>query len=386
MPTDIYLDNNATTPVALEVVSAMDPFWREQFGNPSSLHKKGVEAERAVSNVRNQLADTLGVKEGEVMFTSGATESLNTAIRGLALKNQRMGKHIVTTAVEHECVLESCQVLEEQGFEVSYLKTDQYGAVSAEAVREAIREDTVLVSVMHVNNELGTVNPIEEIAAAVKNTDKQPYMVVDGVQAFGKMRVDLSNIDAYAVSAHKVHGPKGVGALIAKEETRQRMKPLIVGGGQEFGVRSGTQNVPGIVGLGKAAELAYNDLDGHHEHMNMLRSMLRNSIEKIDDTVINSFPDALPSTLNAAFLGVPAETLLHALEEKGIYVSTGSACSTNNKIKSHVLEHVTDRQEVKGSAIRFGLSRMNTKEEIEQVGEVLKKTVEELRDMLPQTG
>ena len=381
---ETYLDNNATTPVAPEVIEAMRPFFDERFGNPSSLHRKGVEAERAVTDARHTLADMLGVSEREVIFTSGATEAVNMAIRGLAERNPRMGRHIVTTAVEHDCVLSSCQALEEKGYEVSYLKTDEYGAVTPEAVVDAIRDDTVLVAVMHVNNELGTINPVEEIARAVKGTQKQPYMIVDGVQAFGKLIVDLSHIDGYAVSAHKIHGPKGVGALVLKEAAQQRTLPLIVGGGQEFGMRSGTQNVPAIVGFAKAAERAHSGRGEHREHMDMLRNMLRNYVEEVADVVINSPNDALATTFNVAFLGVPAETLLHALEENGIYVSTGSACSSNNQIKSHVLEHVSGRQEVIDSSIRFGLSRMNTREEIERVGEVLKEKVEELRRTLPR--
>ncbi|MEX0672932.1 MAG: cysteine desulfurase family protein [Candidatus Paceibacterota bacterium] len=375
----IYLDNNATTPVDSVVIEAMLPYFTERYGNPSSLHSKGTEAERAVSNVRYQLAELLGVKESEVVFTSGATESLNTAILGIARANKRKGRHIVTTAVEHDAVLSSCQVLEEEGWEVSYLKTDQYGMVTPEQVSEVVREDTALVAVMQVNNELGTINPVNDIAYAVKKKKDDVYVVVDGVQAFGKMSVDLTHIDAYAISAHKFHGPKGVGALVVKEGVKQRMKPLIVGGGQEFGIRSGTQNVPAIVGLGKAVELAYSNLRQNRDHIQNLREYLLSVFTQIDDVVINSPESGLETTLNVSFLGVSAETLLHTLEEKGVYFSTGSACSTNNKIKSHVLEHVTDRQDVKNSSVRFGLSRLNTTEEIENASQIVREAVEELR-------
>ncbi|MEX1027344.1 MAG: cysteine desulfurase family protein, partial [Candidatus Paceibacterota bacterium] len=315
--------------------------------------------------------------------------ALNTAILGLARKNARKGKHIVTTAVEHDAVLASCQVLEEEGWEVSYLKTDRYGAVTPAAVAEAVRDDTVLVAVMQVNNELGTINPVSEIAGAAKAKKEDVFVVVDGVQAFGKMAVDLTGIDAYAISAHKLHGPKGIGALVVKDEVQPRMKPLVVGGGQERGLRSGTQNVPGIVGLGTAAELAYRDLSRNRKHIQTLAEHFSVRFSTMEEVVVNS-PDPLTSsgqvigletTLNVSFLGVSAEALLHTLEEQGIYVSTGSACSTNNKIKSHVLEHITDRQEVKDSAIRFGLSRLNTEEEIQKAGSAVKEAVEELRKL-----
>lgn len=379
MTKEIYLDNNATTPVAREVLEAMEPYWRDEFGNPSSMHRKGATAERAVTNTRHTLADILGVRAREVVFTSGATESITTAIQGIAEATKRQGRHIVTTLVEHDCVLSACQKLEEAGWEVMYLPTDSFGAVTPKAVSEAVRDDTSVVSVMHVNNELGTINPINDIAREVKAKNADTTVVSDGVQAFGKLPIDLADIDAYALSAHKIHGPKGSGALVVKNSVK--MKPLIVGGGQEENRRSGTHNVPGIVGLGKAAELAYASLPEHDAHMNACREELERIAREIDGAVVHSPPHGLASTLSAAFPGVPAETLLHVLEERGVFISTGSACSSNKDIVSHVIRHITDNDEVRQSTIRFSFSRFTVLDDVKKVGAMLKEEVPALRQV-----
>ena len=389
----IYLDNNATTPVLPEVIEAMRPYWSEQFGNPSSMHGLGAAAERALQDARHSIAETLSVSAEEIIFTSGASESMHTALRGFAGRNSRFGKHIVTTPVEHECTLAAIQMLEEQGFEVTYLKTDAVGAVTPQQVQSAVRDDTVLVSVMQVNNELGTRNPVAEIARAVKSADTEltrtgyggPFVVVDGVQAYGKLPVELDAIDAYAISAHKIHGPKGCGALYLARKRQERLNPLITGGGQEFGLRAGTQNVPAVSGFARAARLACEHREERTERMRDLHDQLRTAIDGMDAAVLNSPADGAPSTVSAAFPGVPAETLLHALEERGVYVSTGSACSSNTSVVSHVLSHITDRGDIKKSTLRFGISHMNTESEIEQTIAALTDAVAELRAALPSS-
>jgi len=376
---DIYLDNNATTPMDPEVVQAMEPYMITMFGNPSSLHKKGVEADQALMNARHTFADILNIQSEEVIFTSGATESINTVIKGLAHRNARTGKHIITTAVEHECVRETCRVLEAEGYEIDYVKTDKYGFVSVQQIIDLLRDDTVLVAVMEVNNELGTIYPVEDIAREVKQINSDIYVVVDGAQGFGKLSIDLTYIDAYTISAHKLHGPKGIGALVLKTSAQRRIDPLITGGGQEFGCRSGTQNVPGIVGFAKAVDIAYPQKDSVYQHLQTLHTTLRYICGTIDNVVINSPEDALPTTCNVSFIGIPSETLLHALEQHNIIASSGSACSRNTAVVSHVLDHVTNRDDIKHSVIRFGLSRMTTQADIEYVGTILQRIVPDLR-------
>lgn len=372
--TDIYFDNNATTPVDPSVRDAMLPFLGEMFGNPSSQHTKGVEAYRTVEDARHSVARALGVTVERVFFTSGATESINTALRGVAHKHRKQDRHIVTSLVEHDCVLETCRVLEESGCEVTYLAPDQYGTVTPEQVLGAIRDDTVCVVLMQVNNELGTVHDVARTMRAVKERRSDIVTVVDGAQAFGKIIVDCSHIDMYALSAHKIHGPKGVGALYVREGLQ--IDPLIVGGGQEKKMRSGTHNVPGIVGLGEATKVAYEDMEKHVAHITEVRDALRDGLMQIEGAHINSPEDALATTFNVSFSGVSAETLMHALEARGVYVSTGSACSTNNKIKSHVLVGVGADEGIQDSAIRFSFSRMNSSEEARQVASMVKEEVE----------
>lgn len=375
--TEIYLDNNATTPLDPAAREAMEPYFSERFGNPSSLHHKGVEAERALTDARHTLAGLLGVSEREMVFTAGATESLNLALQGLARARSRQGRHLVTTLVEHDCVLATCQLLEEQGWSVTYLPTDRYGRVTPQQVLEALRDDTVLVAVMQVNNELGSINPIAEIAQAIKRQAPEVAVVSDGVQGFGKLPLDLAAVDVYAFSAHKFHGPKGAGVLMVKDGLS--LKPLLAGGGQEKGLRPGTENVPAIMGMAKAAELAFAGRAEHQSHLLELRQRLLALITDGTGAVLNSPEEAVAGTINIAFPGLSAETLANSLEEQGIYLSTGSACSSNHQIKSRVLEHITSDPELRRGSLRIGLSRFNTREEIERAGAVIREAVQAAR-------
>jgi len=371
----IYLDNNATTPVDPEVVEAMTPFFADIFGNPSSQHAMGVEAQRALSDARMIVAQALGVGDREIIFTSGATESVNMALKGIAKANKKSGNHIVTSSIEHECVLETCRELEEDGYVVHYVKPDRYGLIDPRRVVDAVRDDTVMVAIMHVNNELGTINDIEEIAREIKTNWQDVYVFADGAQAFGKLTINLNNIDLYSFSAHKMHGPKGVGGLYIKESTK--IKPLIVGGGQELKLRSGTENVPGIMGFKRAVEIAYEYVEEHRTYIRNLRALFLEQLQGLE-YIINSPEDALENTLNLSFPGYRAEHIMHLLEQQGVYVSTGSACSTNDKVRSHVLEGVDAPPEIKESALRISFSRMNTKDEIAQAGRILREIREAL--------
>lgn len=389
MTREIYLDNNATTPLDPKVEEAMLPFAREFFGNPSSLHKKGLEAERGIKEARRVLADMLHVKTSEVFFTSGATEADNLAVLGTARAYKKRGNHIITQKTEHEAVLASCHALEKEGFDVTYLDVDKFGNVKAENLLDAISDKTTLISIMHVNNEIGTVYPINELARIAKRKKHDIIFFSDGVQALGKLEVDLSNIDLYAISAHKIHGPKGVGALIKKEATN--LEPIIYGGGQESGLRGGTENVAGIVGMGKAVVLAYEDFAGKLGHFNDLREKFLFSIfpsgstTGIEGVQVNPPTpsggrwEGVPTIINVGFRGIPAEVLLHALEEEGIYASSGSACASNKNHVSHVLEAINVPSDYIKSSLRFGFSRFTTLEDIDFTCEVLKKKVNELR-------
>ncbi len=376
MRREVYLDNNATTPVAPEVVEAMAPYWHERFGNPSSAHRKGVEAERAVRMSRATIARLLGVNENEVIFTSGGTEGDNLAIKGVARALRRRGMHILTTRIEHPAVLESCRDLEAEGFRVTYLDVDAEGMVTPEAVEAALTPETILVSIMHVNNELGTILPISEIAERVKRRNPEIVVHSDGVQAIGKTPVDLGWVDLYTISGHKIHAPKGTGALIVREGVR--LVPLLSGGGQERGLRSGTENVAGIVGLARALELMYEDLEGKLAYFRTLRERFLEGVRRIPGARINSPERSVSTTVNVSFPGVPAEVLLHALEEEGVFASTGAACASRKRRRSHVLEAVHLPPEVIDSSVRFSFSRYTTVEDIEWAVHALHRAVERL--------
>lgn len=376
---EIYLDNSATTKPYQEVVDKMVLALTTQYGNPSSIYKKGIEVEREIKEIRRNIARSLGAKETEIYFTSGGTECNNTIIRSVANLNKKTKNHIISTVIEHPSVLNTLKDLEADGFEVTYLPVGKDGKISLEDLKNAIKKETILVSVMHVNNEIGTIQPIEEIGKYLKSLDEKVYFHVDGVQSYAKIKFRPSryNIDFMSVSGHKLHGPKGIGFMYVKENNR--IKPLLTGGGQEIGIRSGTENVPGIYGIGEAVRILNQDLEETIDKIRGLRDLLKEEIlANIDNVKINSPEDGVCHVLNVSFRGVRGEVLLHYLEQKEIYVSTGSACSSKKK-GSHVLNAIgLTPDEIEG-AIRFSLSDLNTKEEIMKTVEVLKESVSDLR-------
>ena len=376
---EIYLDNSATTKPYQEVVDKMVLALTTQYGNPSSIYKKGIEVEREIKEIRRNIARSLGAKETEIYFTSGGTECNNTIIRSVVNLNKKTKNHIISTVIEHPSVLNTLKDLEADGFEVTYLPVGKDGKISLEDLKNAIKKETILVSVMHVNNEIGTIQPIEEIGKYLKSLDEKVYFHVDGVQSYAKIKFRPSryNIDFMSVSGHKLHGPKGIGFMYVKENNR--IKPLLTGGGQEIGIRSGTENVPGIYGIGEAVRILNQDLEGTIDKIRGLRDLLKEEIlANIDNVKINSPEDGVCHVLNVSFRGVRGEVLLHYLEQKEIYVSTGSACSSKKK-GSHVLNAIgLTPDEIEG-AIRFSLSDLNTKEEIMKTVEVLKESVSDLR-------
>lgn len=372
----IYLDNSATTKPYKEVVEKMIFALENDYANPSSLHKKGLEVEKNIKKIREDIARTLGVKEKEIYFTSGGTESNNSIIRGVLDKRKN---HIITTKIEHPSVLDTIKTLEKEGIEVTYLDVDSEGKIDIDSLKSSIKENTILVSIMHVNNEVGSIQPISEIGKYLKTLKEKVYFHVDAVQSFGKINFKLSkyNIDFMSVSGHKIHGPKGTGFMYIKENSK--VKPLFTGGGQEFGFRSGTENIPGIYGLGEAVRITNKNLDKNIQKINTLKNLLKSEIlNNIENVKINSPEDGVCHILNVSFLGVKGEVLLHYLEQKDIYVSTGSACSSKKK-GSHVLNAMNlSKDEIEG-AIRFSLSCFNTEEEILETIKILKSSVEDLR-------
>lgn len=372
----IYLDNSATTKPYKEVVEKMIFALENDYANPSSLHKKGLEVEKNIKKIREDIARSLGVKEKEIYFTSGGTESNNSIIRGVLDKRKN---HIITTKIEHPSVLDTIKTLEKEGIEVTYLDVDSEGKIDIDSLKSSIKENTILVSIMHVNNEVGSIQPISEIGKYLKTLKEKVYFHVDAVQSFGKINFKLSkyNIDFMSVSGHKIHGPKGIGFMYIKENSK--VKPLFTGGGQEFGFRSGTENIPGIYGLGEAVRITNKNLDKNIQKINTLKNLLKSEIlNNIENVKINSPEDGVCHILNVSFLGVKGEVLLHYLEQKDIYVSTGSACSSKKK-GSHVLNAMNlSKDEIEG-AIRFSLSCFNTEEEILETIKILKNSVEDLR-------
>ena len=382
----IYLDHHATTPVDLRVLEAMLPYFLEKFGNVSSRHHIfGDEANEAVTAVRKQVAALVGAQKEEIIFTSGATESNNLALKGLASLTDKKG--IVTVATEHKAVLDVCASLEKLGMEITILPVNQDGRVSPEAVAKAITPSVAGVSVMAANNEIGAINPIEEIGAICK--EREVVFHCDAAQAAGKIPIDVEkmNIDLLSLSAHKMYGPKGVGALFVRgHRPRIRLRAQIDGGGHERGMRSGTLNVPGIVGLGKACEVAISEMKKEGERLIQLRDHLLNSLqENIKDIIVNGgMENRLPGNLSILIKGVDSEALLFKLKQEGIALSSGAACSTNKIEPSHVLKAIGLEEEVLYSALRFGLGRKNSREELEFVISHLEKHVNELRKIHKQ--
>ena len=379
---EAYLDNSATTRVLESVRDVVVKTMMEDFGNPSSRHEKGVKAERYLKEAREAIAATMKVNEKEIFFTSGGTESDNWALIGAALANQRAGKHIITSAIEHAAVIQPLMYLEELGFRVTYLPVDRQGHICLEDLKKALCEDTILVSVMYVNNEMGAVEPIEEIGKIVKGYRSNILFHVDAIQAYGKYRIypKRLGIDLLSVSGHKLHGPKGTGFLYVKEKTK--LRPLILGGGQQKGMRSGTDNVPGIAGLGVAAREAYRDFDAKVAHMYVLKSRMMEGIRKLPDTQINNGEgeESAPHIVSVSFRGVRSEVLLHALEEREIYVSSGSACSSNKKLPvSTVLKEIHLEKELLETTLRFSFCEQTTAEEIDYCLQVLGELLPVLR-------
>lgn len=376
---EIYLDNSATTKPYKEVIEKMVYALSTDYANPSSLHKKGIEVEKNIKEIRRNIARTLGVKDKEIYFTSGGTESNNAIIRGVVALNKKRKNHIISTVIEHPSVLNTLKDLEEEGFEVTYLNVDKYGKINLEELKQAIKPTTCLVTIMHVNNEVGSIQPIQEIGKYLKTLNDKVYFHVDAVQSYSKINFKPSryNIDFMSVSGHKLHGPKGIGFMYIRENNR--IKPMLTGGGQEIGIRSGTENTPGIYGLGEAINIINQNLDEKIEKIANLKNLLKNEIVKnIDDIKINSPEDGVCHILNISFRGVKGEVLLHYLEQKKVYVSTGSACSSKKK-GSHVLNAMELTPDEIEGAIRFSLSDLNTEEEILKAAEIIRESVEDLR-------
>ena len=378
---EAYFDNSATTRCYPEVAEIVVKTMTEDFGNPSSMHLKGVEAEKYVREAAQILAKILKVNEKEIIFTSGGTESNNLALFGGADANKRSGNHIITTSVEHAAVGQPAERLEQMGYEVTIVPVDHRGVVQLEALEKALRPDTILVSTMYVNNEVGAVMPVEEIAKLVHEKSPKALYHVDAIQAFGKYRIypKKAGIDMLSVSSHKIHGPKGVGFLYINEKAR--IQPQILGGGQQAGMRSGTDNVPGIAGLGVAAKMVYTDFDKKIEHMYQLKERLAEGFLKLPDVRLNGMEirEGAPQILSASFLGVRSEVLLHTLEEKGIYVSAGSACSSHKRKAAGTLSAMGMEAAQRESTLRFSFSEENTFEEVDYALEVIGQVLPMLR-------
>lgn len=378
---EAYFDNSATTKVLDCVKDAVVDAMCVNYGNAAAKHRKGVEAENLIREAKKAIADTLKVQEKEILFTSGGTESNNTALIGTALANRRAGKHLITTGVEHPSIYNTMSFLEEMGFEVTYLPVDHMGHISLEDLEKAIREDTILVSVMYVNNEVGAVEPIEAISQCIKKKNPKTLFHVDAIQAYGKYKIrpKKQGIDLLSVSGHKIHAPKGVGFLYIRDGVK--IRPILFGGGQQKGMRSGTENVPGCVGLGVAAREVYKDFDARIEKLYTLREHLIAGLKPLGGVTINGSEDRTnaPQIVSASFEGVRSEVLLHALEDKGVYVSSGSACSSNHPGISGTLKGIGVKKELLDSTIRFSLGDLNTEEEVDYAIGVLGELLPVLR-------
>lgn len=378
---EVYFDNSATTRCYDSVKDIVVKAMTEDFGNPSAMHLKGVEAEKYIKSSAESLARLLKVQEKEILFTSGGTESDNLALIGATFANKRSGNHIITTSVEHPAVSQPALFLQEQGFEVTYLPVDSRGVVKMDALEAVLREDTILVSVMYVNNEVGAVMPVEEIAALVHEKSPKALFHVDAIQAFGKYRIypKKMGIDLLSVSGHKIHGPKGVGFLYINEKAK--IQPQILGGGQQGGMRSGTDNVPGIAGLGTAAVEIYKNLEENVENMYRLKEYIAQGLEKIGDIRINGMDlrEGAPQILSISVMGVRSEVLLHSLEERGIYVSAGSACSSHKRKPSATLAAMGMSKDQIESTVRLSFCEENTIEEADYFLQVMGELVPMLR-------
>lgn len=379
----IYMDHAATTYTSKEVLNEMLPFFTEYFGNPSSVHQFGREVKKSIDVARARVAKAIGALPEEIYFTAGGSEADNLAIKGVAYANKNKGNHIITSKIEHPAVIQTCEQLEKEGFEVTYLEVDQFGLVNPEDVRKAIKDNTILVSIMYANNEIGTIQPITEIAAIVK--EKGVYFHTDAVQAIGSIRIDVKEqkIDMLSLSGHKFYGPKGVGALYIKKGVK--LISIIHGGSQERKRRAGTENVPGIIGLGKAIELAYEHFDQHNARIMKLRDkLIKGIMDKVPYTRLNGHPtQRLSNNTNFCFEFIEGESLLLNLDIKGIAGSSGSACSSGSLEPSHVLLAIGLPHEIAHGSLRLSLGEVNTEEDVDYVLEVLPEIVDRLRQMSP---
>lgn len=375
---EVYLDNSATTKCFDEVADLTSKVMTLDYGNPSSMHLKGVESEKYLRHAREVIAKNLKVNEKEILFTSGGTESDNMALIGTAFANQRAGRHLITTQIEHPAILQTMQYLEKQDFEVTYLPVDENGQVKLEELQRSLRKDTILVSIMHTNNEIGALQPIAEAGAIIKRFNPSIVFHVDAVQGYGKFRIHPKrmNIDLLSVSAHKIHGPKGIGFLYINEKIK--IHPIIWGGGQQKGMRSGTENVPAIAGMALAIEKIYQNLDEEIDTLYALKQRFIDGAMKIDDVKVNGLTgrDSAPHVVSLSVREIRSEVLLHALEEKGIYVSAGSACASNKPSVSATLQAIGVEKDLLDSTIRFSFSIFNTPEEIDY-------TLQNLYDIIP---
>lgn len=384
---EIYLDNSATTMVRPEVAKLMYEIMTKDYGNPSSMHIKGVQAERYLREAKEIFAGILKVSEKEIFFTSGGTEGDNMAIIGAALAGRRRGRHIITTVIEHPAVLESCAFLEKNGFEVTYLPVNAAGQVEPDTLKASLREDTILVSVMYVNNEIGAIEPVSELGRIIKEYNKDILFHVDAVQAFGKFRIHpyKENIDMLTMSSHKIHGPKGVGAIFIKDKTK--IQPIALGGGQQKGMRSGTENVPGIAGMAMAAKELYDKFDEDVNRLYELKEYFVREITGIEGATVNGLTgrDSAPHVVSVSFDGITkSEVLLHALEDKGIYISSGSACSSNKPSLSSTLKAIGVKNDLLYATLRFSFSVFTTKEELEYTINAIKELLPVLRKYRPR--
>jgi cysteine desulfurase len=380
----IYLDLQATTPVDPRVLDAMLPYFTDQFGNPHSrTHAYGWEAEQAVETGRKHLADLIGAEAKDIVFTSGATESNNMSIKGVARFHKEKKRHVITTQTEHKCVLDSCRKIQEEGFDVTYLSVQQNGLIRLEELEAAIRPDTSLVSIMAVNNETGVIQPLKEIGAIVRK-HRGTYFHTDAAQAVGKVPLDVNemNIDLMSISGHKIYGPKGIGACYVRRRPRVRLEPILSGGGQERGLRSGTVPTALVVGIGEAARIAQNEMARDHAHIKALSDRLINKInEKVEYVVRNGDSNGYPGCVNLSFSYVEGESLLMALKE--IALSSGSACTSASLEPSYVLRALGAAEDMAHSSLRFGIGRFTTEAEIDFVVDRIIKTVHRLREMSP---
>ena len=379
---EVYLDNSATTKAFDAVGDLVRKVMCEDYGNPSSLHRKGMEAEQYVRSARETFAKILKVQEKEIFFTSGGTESDNLALIGTARAYKRRGNHLITTAIEHPAILNTMRYLEdEEGFRVTYLPVDQYGRVKLSALREALCKETILVSIMYVNNEVGSVQPVKEAAGIVKAYNREIIFHSDAVQGFGKYRIfpKREGIDLLTVSSHKIHGPKGMGALYISDKVK--IRPIVFGGEQQKNIRSGTENVPGIAGFALAAKMVYSDLEEKTARMRKLKERFIEGISQVDHVSVHGLPDetSAPHIVSVGIAGIRSEVLLHTLEEKGIYVSSGSACSSNHPGISWVLKGIGVEREYLDATLRFSLSEFTTEEEIDYTLKTLYNCIPMLR-------